>query len=88
MVLVGYPAIEAVDRVEIKMTHASSSKTPAILLTLTGLGAVLTLACLYAIFVVAPVEARMGIVQKIFYFHVPCAYAMYEMPGTARLIAR
>jgi heme exporter protein C len=24
-----------------------------------------------------PVERRMGIVQKIFYFHVPCAYCMY-----------
>jgi heme exporter protein C len=29
------------------------------------------------IFLRAPVEARMGIVQKIFYFHVPSAYAMY-----------
>jgi heme exporter protein C len=34
-------------------------------------------AALYAIFVVAPVEMQMGIVQKIFYFHVPSAYAMY-----------
>jgi len=34
-------------------------------------------ATLYAIFVVAPVEQQMGIVQKIFYFHVPSAYAMY-----------
>jgi heme exporter protein C len=25
----------------------------------------------------APIEKRMGIVQKIFYFHVPCAYCMY-----------
>ncbi len=32
---------------------------------------------LHAIVVVAPVEAQMGIVQKIFYFHVPSAYAMY-----------
>lgn len=32
---------------------------------------------LYQIFAVAPVEAQMGIVQKIFYFHVPSAYAMY-----------
>ena len=31
----------------------------------------------YAIFAVAPVEAQMGIVQKIFYLHVPSAYAMY-----------
>jgi heme exporter protein C len=32
---------------------------------------------LYMIFIVAPVEKQMGIVQKIFYFHVPSAYAMY-----------
>jgi heme exporter protein C len=32
---------------------------------------------LYLIFVHAPVERQMGIVQKIFYFHVPSAYAMY-----------
>jgi heme exporter protein C len=32
---------------------------------------------LWAIFFHAPVELRMGIVQKIFYFHVPSAYAMY-----------
>ncbi len=29
------------------------------------------------IFLRTPIEARMGIVQKIFYFHVPSAYAMY-----------
>jgi heme exporter protein C len=29
------------------------------------------------IFLVTPSEARMGIVQKIFYFHVPSAYCMY-----------
>jgi heme exporter protein C len=29
------------------------------------------------VFLKAPIEARMGIVQKIFYFHVPSAYAMY-----------
>jgi heme exporter protein C len=29
------------------------------------------------VFLRVPVEARMGIVQKIFYFHVPSAYAMY-----------
>ena len=28
---------------------------------------------LYLVFVVAPVEKQMGIVQKIFYFHVPSA---------------
>src|SRR6185436_5754496 len=38
------------------------------------------LAFLVVIHIVAlrvPVEATMGIVQKIFYFHVPAAYAMY-----------
>ncbi len=38
---------------------------------------------LYAIFVYAPTEARMGIAQKIFYFHVPAAYAMYVGFGSA-----
>ena len=32
---------------------------------------------LWAIFFFAPVELQMGIVQKIFYVHVPSAYAMY-----------
>lgn len=32
---------------------------------------------IYMIFVRAPDERSMGFVYKIFYFHVPCAYAMY-----------
>src|SRR3954468_20131451 len=47
-------------------------------LAVLGVGtAGLFVAALYAIFAVAPVERQMGIVQKIFYFHVPSAYAMY-----------
>ena len=42
-------------------------------------------ATLYAVFVVAPVEMQMGIVQKIFYFHVPSAYAMYLGFGVSAL---
>src|SRR5688572_7876270 len=38
---------------------------------------VLLLATIHVVFFKAPIEARMGIVQKIFYFHVPSAYAMY-----------
>ncbi len=34
-------------------------------------------AALQVIFFKAPVESTMGIVQKIFYFHVPSAYGMY-----------
>ena len=54
----------------------------AALALLTGL---LLLAALYTIFVVAPVEQQMGIVQKIFYFHVPSAYAMYVGFGASAL---
>ncbi len=44
------------------------------LLALTALGIVSTL---QVVAFRAPTEASMGIVQKIFYFHVPAAYAMY-----------
>lgn len=39
--------------------------------------AVSLVAALQVIFLRAPTEATMGIVQKIFYFHVPAAYGMY-----------
>ena len=38
---------------------------------------VLMLLALYAIFLYAPVEKTMGIVQKIFYIHVPAAFLAY-----------
>jgi heme exporter protein C len=41
---------------------------------ITGL---MMLLCLWLVFTYAPVEASMGVVQKIFYFHVPSAYTMY-----------
>lgn len=44
---------------------------------LTALTSVAFLATLYVIFAYAPQEATMGIVQKIFYFHVPSAIASY-----------
>jgi heme exporter protein C len=40
---------------------------------------------IFLIFLKAPVEARMGIVQKIFYFHVPSWYAMYLGAGACFL---
>ncbi len=42
-----------------------------------ALTAALMVLAIWQIFAVAPVEAVMGIVQKIFYFHVPSAYVMY-----------
>jgi heme exporter protein C len=65
------------------MTHASAlekpdvSPMPRLLLGMLGLCMLAVPVTLYAIFVMAPVEQQMGIVQKIFYFHVPCANAMY-----------
>jgi heme exporter protein C len=44
------------------------------LLAVTAAAALVTI---HVIFLKAPIEASMGIVQKIFYFHVPAAYAMY-----------
>jgi heme exporter protein C len=52
-------------------------------LGLVAAGMILT--SLYLIFAVAPVEAQMGIVQKIFYFHVPSAFSMYLGFGLAGL---
>jgi heme exporter protein C len=49
---------------------------------LAALSGVLLIVTLVLVFVQAPVEATMGIVQKIFYFHVPSAYAMYLAWGT------
>ncbi len=46
-------------------------------LALTTLTAASISASVYAIFFRAPVEVTMGIVQKIFYFHMPCIYGMY-----------
>jgi heme exporter protein C len=64
--------------------HRSTRSTNALnLLILTC--AVVLLVELYAIFVVAPVESQMGIVQKIFYFHAPSAYAMYLAFGVSAI---
>jgi len=41
---------------------------------LLGLGLVLMIAALYLIFVYVPTEREMGVVQRIFYFHVPLAW--------------
>ena len=44
---------------------------------LMGLGFALMALSLYLIFFYAPVEAVMGVVQKIFYFHVPSAWVAF-----------
>lgn len=56
---------------------ASRSRPPLGWLILAAVTMALLVATLGVIFFHAPVESTMGIVQKIFYFHVPSAYAMY-----------
>jgi heme exporter protein C len=52
---------------------------------LAGATAFAFVAEVFLIFLRAPVEARMGIVQKIFYFHVPSWYGMYIGAGACFL---
>jgi heme exporter protein C len=50
----------------------------------TALGATsgtLMLAALFMVFVIVPTEADEGIVQRIFYFHVPCAWVAFAAFG-------
>jgi len=57
----------------------------ALFYALLAVTAITVIGELYFIFLVAPIEARMGIVQKIFYFHVPSWYAMYLGAGACFL---
>jgi heme exporter protein C len=60
-----------------QVVSAQGGRGSTAIMWLTISSAVLLLIELYLIFVHAPVEKQMGIVQKLFYFHVPGAYAMY-----------
>ena len=59
--------------------QARSRKSPVDLAFygLVALSTLLFIATIELVFLRAPVEKTMGIVQKIFYFHVPSAYSMY-----------
>jgi heme exporter protein C len=39
--------------------------------------AALMVYCIYRVFIVVPNEITMGVVQRIFYFHVPCAWVSF-----------
>lgn len=53
------------------------ARAPIGFLITGGIAIALAVVTLWSIFVAAPIEAQMGIAQKIFYFHVPSAYSMY-----------
>ena len=58
-------------------TDRSKSISDGAFYVVVVLAAVSLVVTLQVIFFKAPVEASMGIVQKIFYFHVPAATSMY-----------
>lgn len=53
------------------------TRSDVIFTALLALTALATIGTIHFIAYRAPTEATMGVVQKIFYFHVPAAYAMY-----------
>jgi len=59
------------------MARATSTGKDVAFYGLMAVTALLFVIEIYFVFLRAPIEARMGIVQKIFYFHVPSAYAFY-----------
>ncbi|MDD9933100.1 MAG: cytochrome c biogenesis protein CcsA [Myxococcales bacterium] len=59
------------------MARIDLARTPPLLSALAWACVLLSPLALYSAFVYAPSEARMGIVYRIFYFHMPCAQAMY-----------
>jgi heme exporter protein C len=57
----------------------TSRVRPGIAANLLGwLALVLMLGALFMVFVYVPTEADQGIVQRIFYFHVPCAWVAFS----------
>ena len=65
---------------------SSSRKTSDLVFYLVFLATVVTFVIdINQIFFHTPIEASMGIVQKIFYFHVPSAYGMYIGAGACFL---
>jgi heme exporter protein C len=56
---------------------AKTARSDALFHVLLALAAVATVGTIQIIAFRAPTEASMGVVQKIFYFHVPAAYSMY-----------
>ncbi len=59
------------------MQRAPSKTESAIFHALLVTTSALILTCIFLISQKAPIERTMGVVQKIFYFHVPSAYGMY-----------
>ncbi len=59
------------------MTARTTGRASSAFVGLLAVAAVCLVGTVQVIFFKAPIEATMGIVQKVFYFHVPAAYGMY-----------
>jgi heme exporter protein C len=59
------------------MARARLRRQDAVFYVLLACTALMFVVEIFYVFTKTPVESRMGIVQKIFYFHVPSAYAFY-----------
>jgi heme exporter protein C len=70
------PTAKSVD-----VAGAPAAMTDVAFYALLGVTACVFVGDIFFVFLGVPIEARMGIVQKIFYFHVPSAYAMYLGAG-------
>lgn len=65
-------------------THASAGGAPGIGALALSLGVatlILMVASIYLVFEYVPTAAEQGIVQRIFYFHVPCAWVAFAAFG-------
>jgi heme exporter protein C len=60
-----------------RMAGARSRTLDAVFYALLAVTAVTFVGEIFFVFLKTPIESRMGIVQKIFYFHVPSWYGMY-----------
>lgn len=56
-------------------------------LTLGAASALSMLAALFMVFVYVPTDAEQGIVQRIFYFHLPCAWVAFLSFGIVAIAA-
>src|SRR4051812_43126206 len=59
------------------MPQKAATRSDVLFQVLLAVTAVVMVGTIQFVAFRAPVEATMGVVQKIFYFHVPAAYAMY-----------
>jgi len=59
------------------MPQKATTRSDVLFHALLALTAIATVGTIQFIAFRAPVESTMGVVQKIFYFHVPAAYSMY-----------